>query len=100
MLLRMKLHYSEDKGWANELIDQLDGDDAGIKNVTVMIHGEYSYGHMRAENGVHRLVRISPFDAAGRRHTSFASVFVIPDIEEDVDVDIRDEDLRIDVFRS
>jgi peptide chain release factor 2 len=100
MLLRMYLHYCEDKGWGTEVIDRLDGDDAGIKNCTVMIRGEFSYGHLRAENGVHRLVRISPYDAAGRRHTSFASVFVIPDIEEDVEVEIRDEDLRIDVFRS
>jgi peptide chain release factor 2 len=100
MLLRMYLHYAEDKGWRCEVIDQLDGEEAGIKSVTFTMQGEYAFGHMRAENGVHRLVRISPFDAAGRRHTSFSSVFVYPDIDESVDVDIRDEDLRIDTYRS
>jgi len=100
MLLRMYLRWAEKKGFQSKIIDYLPGEEAGVKNVTVIISGAYAYGYLKAESGVHRLVRISPFDANKRRHTSFASVDIIPEIEEDIDVDIKDEDLRIDIYRA
>ena len=100
MLLRMYMRWFETKRFKAEAIDILAGDDAGIKNVTVTVEGAYAYGLLHAETGVHRLVRISPFDANKRRHTSFASVFVYPDIPDDIDVKIEEKDLRIDVYRS
>jgi peptide chain release factor 2 len=100
MLLRMYLRWAERKKFKADVIDMLAGDDAGIKNVTVTVDGTYAYGLLHAESGVHRLVRISPFDANKRRHTSFASVFVYPDIPEDIDVKLEDKDIRIDVYRS
>ena len=100
MLLRMYLRWCEKKGFSTQIIDSLQGDEAGIKSVTVMVTGEYAYGYLRAEIGVHRLVRLSPFDANHRRHTSFASLFAFPDIEDDVEIEINDADLRIDTFRS
>ena len=100
MLLRMYLRWSERKGFRREMLDYQPGDEAGIKSATVMFMGEAAFGLLSAEAGVHRLVRISPFDQAARRHTSFASVFVWPELPEDVDVDIEDKDLRVDTFRS
>jgi peptide chain release factor 2 len=100
MLLRMYLRYCEKKGWSGELLEVSAGEEAGIKSATVMVRGEYAYGYLKAENGVHRLVRISPFDAAKRRHTSFASVFVIPDIDDTIHIEINDKDLRVDTYRS
>jgi peptide chain release factor 2 len=100
MLLRMYLRWSERKGFRREIIDYQPGDEAGLKSVTLTLSGEYAYGLMSAEAGVHRLVRISPFDSASRRHTSFASVFVWPELDDDVDVEIEDKDLRIDTYRS
>ncbi|MDP9194898.1 MAG: peptide chain release factor 2 [Acidobacteriota bacterium] len=100
MLLRMYLRYSEKKGWSTDLLEVSAGEEAGIKSATIMIRGEYAYGYLKAENGVHRLVRISPFDAAKRRHTSFASVFVIPDIDDTIHIEINDKDLRVDTYRS
>lgn len=100
MLLRMYLRWAEKKGFQTKIIDYLPGEEAGIKNVTVIISGAYAYGYLKAESGVHRLVRISPFDSNKRRHTSFASVDVIPELEEDIEVDIKDEDLRIDIYRA
>ncbi|HEX7513175.1 MAG TPA: peptide chain release factor 2, partial [Candidatus Methylomirabilis sp.] len=100
MLLRMYMRWFETKRFKAEVIDILAGDEAGMKNVTVSVEGAYAYGYLRAESGVHRLVRISPFDANKRRHTSFASVFVYPDIPDDIDVKIEEKDLRIDVYRS
>jgi peptide chain release factor 2 len=100
MLLRMYLRWCERKGFRTEIIDILQGDEAGIKSVTVLVTGEYAYGYLRAEIGVHRLVRLSPFDANHRRHTSFASVFAFPEVEDNADVEINESDLRIDTFRS
>jgi peptide chain release factor 2 len=100
MLLRMYARWSERRGYATEIVDQLEGDEAGIKSVTFTVSGEYSYGYLRSENGVHRLVRISPFDANKRRHTSFASVEVIAEVEDDIVVDINDDDLRVDTYRA
>jgi peptide chain release factor 2 len=100
MLLRMYVRFAEDSGWKVETLDYLQGDEAGLKSVTLLIKGHNAYGYLKAEKGVHRLVRISPFDSSGRRHTSFVSVDVIPEIDEDVDVDIRTEDLRIDTYRA
>ncbi|MCL6594276.1 MAG: peptide chain release factor 2, partial [Alicyclobacillus sp.] len=100
MLLRMYMRWAEDKGYKVEMVDYLPGDEAGLKSVTLLIKGHNAYGYLKAEKGVHRLVRISPFDASGRRHTSFASVDVIPEMEDDIDIEIRPEELRIDVFRS
>jgi len=99
ILMRMYLRWTERAGFKAEVVDLLPGDEAGIKSVTITVVGEYAYGYLKGETGVHRLVRISPFDASRRRHTSFASVSVIPEVE-DVEVVIRDEELRIDVFRS
>ncbi len=100
MLTRMYLRWAERKGYAIETLDLQPGDEAGIKSVTVRITGEYAYGYLKSESGVHRLVRISPFDANKRRHTSFASVFVSPEIEDDPDVVIADKDIRIDTYRA
>ena len=100
MLLRMYLRYCERKGWSTEMIEYQAGEEAGLKSATFLVRGEYAYGYLKAENGVHRLVRISPFDAAKRRHTSFASVFVIPDIDDTIDIEINDKDLRVDTYRS
>jgi peptide chain release factor 2 len=100
MLLRMYLKWSEKRGFRREMLDYQPGDEAGIKSATFSLIGEYAYGLLSAEAGVHRLVRISPFDQAARRHTSFASVFVWPELPEDEDVEIDDKDLRIDTYRS
>ncbi len=100
MLLRMYLRWAEDKGYRAEVIDLLPADEAGIKSATVTVTGDYAYGRLKAEMGVHRLVRISPFDASHRRHTSFASVFVYPEIDEEIEVAIDDKDLRVDTYRS
>ena len=99
MLLRMYLRWAETKRFKVEVIDSLDGEEAGVKSVTVTVDGPYAYGYLRAEMGVHRLVRISPFDANKRRHTSFASVFVYPEVD-DLDITVEEKDLRIDVYRS
>lgn len=100
MLLRMYTRWCEAKGYNVKIVDLLPGEVAGIKKVTFFVEGEYAYGYLKAEKGVHRLVRISPFDASGRRHTSFASLDVMPEITEDVHIDIRPEDLRVDTYRS
>jgi peptide chain release factor 2 len=100
MLFKMYLKWSEKRGFRRDVIDYQPGDEAGLKSVTVLLMGDYAYGLMAAEAGVHRLVRISPFDQAARRHTSFASVFVWPELPDDVDVEIDDKDLRVDTFRS
>ena len=100
MLLRMYLKWAERRGFKREVIDYQPGDEAGVKSVTITLSGEYAFGLMAAEAGVHRLVRISPFDQAARRHTSFASLYVWPEIEEDVDIEIPEKDLRIDTYRS
>jgi peptide chain release factor 2 len=100
MLYRMYNMWAERHGYSVKLLDYLDGDEAGIKSATIMIEGENAYGYLKSENGIHRLVRISPFDAAGRRHTSFAAVEVMPEITEDSDIELRDEDIKMDVFRS
>ena len=100
MLYRMYTRWAEKKGFSIEVLDYLDGDEAGIKSVTFQVNGENAYGFLKAEKGVHRLVRISPFNAQGKRQTSFVSLDVMPDIEDDVDVEINDDDLRIDTYRS
>lgn len=100
MLLRMYLRYCEKKGWRTDITEFQAGDEAGVKGVTFTLVGEYAYGYLKAEVGIHRLVRISPFDSNARRHTSFASVFVFPEIDDDIDVSISDVDLRIDTYRS
>ncbi len=100
MLLRMYLRWAERRGFSAEIVDILTGEEAGIKNATFLVKGEYAYGNLKAEAGVHRLVRISPFDASKRRHTSFASVFVYPETPDDVVVAIDEADLRIDTYRS
>jgi peptide chain release factor 2 len=100
MLLRMYSKWAASKGFDVEQIDFLAGEEAGIKNVTIMIKGPYAYGYLKAERGVHRLVRISPFDSNSRRHTSFASVDVIPEISDDIKIDIKDADLKIDTYRA
>lgn len=100
MLVRMYLRWCERWGFKAEVVDLLPGEEAGVKSATITVTGDYAYGYLKGEAGVHRLVRISPFDAARRRHTSFASVAVIPEIEEEIEVQIRDEDVRVDVFRS
>lgn len=100
MLLRMYNRYAERKGFKVNQLDFQPGDEAGIKSVTLQIEGLHAYGLLKGEAGVHRLIRISPFDSSGRRHTSFASVDVYPDLDDDIEIDVRDEDLRIDTFRS
>ena len=94
MLMRMYLRYCERKGFATEIVSLQAGDDAGIKDVSIVVHGPFAYGFLRAESGVHRLIRISPFDSNARRHTGFAAVHVVPDLDEDVEIDIKPEDLR------
>ncbi|HUJ15177.1 MAG TPA: peptide chain release factor 2 [Thermoanaerobaculia bacterium] len=100
MLLRMYLRFAERRGWTAEMVDYQAGEEAGIKSATMMVRGEYAYGYLKSEHGVHRLVRISPFDAAKRRHTSFASVYIYPDIDEEINIEINDKDLRVDTYRS
>ena len=100
MLFRMYCRWADKKGYTTEVLDYLDGEEAGIKSVTVQINGENAYGYLKCEKGVHRLVRISPFNANGKRQTSFASCDVMPDIEEDIDIEINEDDLRIDTYRS
>lgn len=100
MLLRMYVRYCEKKGWRVQILEQTQGEEAGIKSATCLIQGAPAFGFLKAENGVHRLVRISPFDSNARRHTSFASVFVYPDIEEEIEIDIPDKDLRVDTYRA
>ncbi len=100
MLLRMYLRYCERKGWSAEMVEYQGGEEAGLKSATLMVRGDYAYGYLKSEHGVHRLVRISPFDAAKRRHTSFASVYIYPDIDEEIEIEINDKDLRVDTYRS
>ena len=100
MLYRMYNMWAERHGYTVKLMDYLDGDEAGIKSATIMIEGENAYGFLKSENGIHRLVRISPFDASGRRHTSFAAVEVMPEISDDSEIELRDEDIKMDVYRS
>jgi len=100
MLLRMYARWAEQRDFEVEVLDRQDGEEAGIKNATIAVRGQYAYGLLHGEAGVHRLVRISPFDAAARRHTSFASVDVVPEVDDSIEIDIADKDLRIDVFRA
>ena len=100
MLYRMYQRWAEKKGFSVEVLDYLDGDEAGIKSITMQINGENVYGYLKSEHGVHRLVRISPFNAAGKRQTSFSSCDIMPDIEEDLDIEINEDDLRVDTYRS
>lgn len=100
MLFRMYLRYTERKGFKVEILDQQPGDEAGLKSATVRIEGDYAFGNLSQETGVHRLVRISPFDAAKRRHTSFSAVFVYPEVDEDIEININPDDIRIDTYRS
>jgi peptide chain release factor 2 len=100
MLMRMYLRWCERHGFKTKIIDLLPGEGAGIKSVTFTVEGEYAYGYLRAESGVHRLVRISPFDNAGRRHTSFASVLAFPELDDSIEIEIDDDDLRVDTYRS
>ena len=100
MLYRMYCRYADSKGFSYEVLDFLDGDEAGYKSVTLQISGENAYGYLKSERGVHRLVRISPFNAAGKRQTSFVSLDVMPDIDDDIDIEIKDDDLKIDTYRA
>jgi peptide chain release factor 2 len=100
MLMRMYLRWTERRGFGREVIDLQPGDEAGIKSATIVVSGDYAYGLLAAEAGVHRLVRISPYDQAARRHTSFASLYVWPELADDIDIEIEEKDLRIDTFRS
>ena len=100
ILMRMYLRWTETHGFKTDILDYLAGDEAGTKSVTIMVKGRFAYGYLRSELGIHRLVRISPFDASGRRHTSFASVMVLPELDESIKVEIDDKDLRIDTYRS
>jgi peptide chain release factor 2 len=100
MLLRMYVRWAERHGFEVSILDRLDGEEAGIKSASIEIKGQYAYGFLKAEKGVHRLVRISPFDSQARRHTSFASVFVYPDIDDTIEVDLREEDIKMDVYRA
>jgi len=100
MLMRMYLRWGESRGYRAEILDQLEGEGAGLKSATLLLRGEYVYGYLRSERGVHRLVRISPFDAANRRHTSFALVEVVPDIKTDIEIEINSDELEIDVYRA
>ena len=100
MLMRMYLRWGEQNDYKMTILDMLEGDGAGIKSVSIEVQGEFAYGYLKAENGVHRLVRISPFDANKRRHTSFASVFVIPEVDDTIEIEINPADLRVDTYRS
>jgi peptide chain release factor 2 len=100
MLMRMYIRWGEQNNFKMTLVDILEGDGAGIKSATIGVEGEFAYGYLKAENGVHRLVRISPFDSNKRRHTSFASVFVIPEVDDTIEIDINPADLRVDTYRS
>ena len=100
MLYRMYTHWAERHGYKYKILNYLDGEEAGMKSADIIIEGENAFGFLKSENGVHRLVRISPFDASGRRHTSFAAVEVMPEISDDMSVDIREEDIRVDTYRS
>lgn len=100
MLMRMYTRWAERRNYSAEVLDILPGDDAGVKSASILVSGENAYGYLKSEKGVHRLVRISPFDAAGRRHTSFASVEVMPEFNDEITIDIRPEDLRVDTYRS
>jgi peptide chain release factor 2 len=100
MLLRMYLRWAERSGFTTQMLDYQDGDEAGIKDATFEVSGEYAFGYLKAESGVHRLVRISPFDASGRRHTSFASVFVYPEVDETIEIEVSESDVRVDTFRA
>ncbi|HCU0242569.1 TPA: peptide chain release factor 2 [Morganella morganii] len=100
MLLRMYLRWAESRGFKTEIIEESDGDVAGLKSATVKIMGEYAYGWLRTETGVHRLVRKSPFDSGGRRHTSFSSAFIYPEVDDDIDIEINPADIRVDVYRA
>ncbi len=100
MLLRMYIRWGEKRGLRVDLLDQMEGDEAGIKSATLEIQGQYAYGYLKAERGVHRLVRISPFDSQSRRHTSFASVFVYPVVDDSIEIEIRDEDVEMEVYRA
>ena len=100
MLYRMYCRYADSKGFSYEVLDFLDGDEAGYKSVTLQISGENAYGYLKSERGVHRLVRISPFNAAGKRQTSFVSLDVMPDIDDDIDIEIKDDYLKIDTYRA
>lgn len=100
MLLRMYLRWAERKGFKTKIIDLQPGDEAGVKSVTLTLEGAYAYGYAKAEVGIHRLVRISPFDTGGRRHTSFASVFVYPEVSDDIEIEVNENDLRVDTYRS
>lgn len=100
MLMRMYLRYCEKQGFKAEIVDLLEGDGAGIKSATIEVHGQYAYGYLKAENGVHRLVRISPFDSNKKRHTSFAAVFVYPVIDDNIEIEINPAEIRVDTFRS
>jgi peptide chain release factor 2 len=100
ILFRMYLRYAERKGYKTEILDMTPGEEAGLKSATIRMEGDFVYGHLNQEIGVHRLVRISPFDAAKRRHTSFAAVFVYPEVDEDIEIDINPEDLKIDTYRA
>ncbi|MEX6113636.1 peptide chain release factor 2 [Providencia stuartii] len=100
MLMRMYLRWAESKGFKTEIIEESDGDVAGLKSATIKVIGDYAYGWLRTESGVHRLVRKSPFDSGGRRHTSFSSAFIYPEVDDDIDIEINPADLRIDVYRA
>lgn len=100
MLLRLYLRWAESRGMKTQILDHLPGDEAGTKNVTFTVSGPYAYGYLKSEDGIHRMVRISPFDANARRHTSFASVSVLPEIEDDITVEINDKDIRVETFRA
>lgn len=100
MLLRLYLRWAENKSFKTSILDLLPGDEAGVKSVSVFVEGRHAFGYLRSEVGIHRLVRISPFDASGRRHTSFASVMVLPELDDSISVDISDKDLRIDTYRA
>lgn len=100
MLLRMYLRWAENRGYKAEIVDMMEGEEAGVKSATVLVEGPYAYGYLRSERGVHRLVRLSPFDSAHRRHTSFALVEVVPNLEDDIELDINPDDIRMDVYKS
>jgi peptide chain release factor 2 len=100
ILMRMYMRWAEDKGFGVDILDLQPGDEAGVKSTTLMVKGRHAYGYLRSEMGIHRLVRISPFDAGGRRHTSFASVFIFPELDDTIAVEINEKDLRIDTYRA